>query len=180
MKQDITLNLLEQRPHWGKLTANYAWIYAFPADIDGTAIARNLECAFETVCTSFPCLAGNLMNKGADAATGNTGIYKIVPRRGEKLSDIARQSVVVEDLRHVALAPDMEAFRRAEFDMNLLDEDVFAPRPSFTPTPELVSPRGDVSVAVCLRAEDAVRLCGDGVFMRHARRIGGRMAGTRL
>lgn len=132
MEHDGTLSLLEQRPAWGKLNTNYLWIYTCPRDADATTVKQTLQHGFLSVAKDFPWLAGHLIREGFTAT--NSGLFKVVPR-DEKLQDIASSSVHVKDLRLDPSCPSMDALGRAKFDVNMLDEAIFAPRPWFVMEP---------------------------------------------
>jgi hypothetical protein len=83
------------------------------------AIINTLTKGLERLSASFPWVAGQVVNEGA--GEGNTGIFKIKPF--EKIPRL-----VVKDLRHDPSMPTMDALRRANFPMSMLDESIIAPR----------------------------------------------------
>lgn len=84
-----------------------------------SAIVNTLTTGLERLSASFPWIAGKVVNEGSDE--GNTGIFKIKP-----LEKIPR--LVVKDLRHDPSIPTMDALRRANFPISMLDENIIAPR----------------------------------------------------
>jgi hypothetical protein len=90
------------------------------ADVSShSAIINTLTNGLERLSTSFPWIAGQVVNE--DASEGSSGIFKIKP-----LEKIPR--LVVKDLRHDPSIPTMDSLRRANFPFSMLDESIIAPR----------------------------------------------------
>ena len=92
----------------------------FPlADISSdSAVINTLTNGLERLTTSFPWLAGQVVNEGS--CRGNSGVFKIKPL--EKLPRL-----VVKDLRNGTPMPTMDTLRRAKFPFRMLDETIIAP-----------------------------------------------------
>ena len=90
-----------------------------------SAIINTLTNGLERLSTSFPWVAGQVVNEGA--SKGNTGVYKIKP-----LDRTPR--LVVRDLRNDLSIPTMDDMRRANFPISMLDEAVIAPRNTYPGT----------------------------------------------
>ncbi|MCJ1270779.1 hypothetical protein MMC22_010676 [Lobaria immixta] len=84
-----------------------------------SAITSTLANGFERLSTSFPWIAGQVVNEGS--GVGNSDIFKIKP-----LEETPR--LVVKDLRNDPSMPTIDALRRASFPINMLDENIVAPR----------------------------------------------------
>jgi trichothecene 3-O-acetyltransferase len=78
-----------------------------------SAIISTLTNGLEHLSAGFPWIAGQVVNE--------SGIYKIKP-----LERIPR--LIVKDLRNDPSIPTMDAMRRANFPMSMLDETIIAPR----------------------------------------------------
>ncbi|KAG6864521.1 hypothetical protein C0991_008983 [Blastosporella zonata] len=89
-------------------------------------IISTLTSGLERLSTSFPWVAGHVVNEGA--GEGNTGIFKIAT-----LEKIPR--LVVKDLRDDPSVMTMAVIRQANFPINMLDESIVAPRRTI-PSPE--------------------------------------------
>lgn len=84
-----------------------------------SAIINTLTNGLERLSASFPWIAGQVVNEGSGAR--NSSIFKIKPlERTPRL--------VVKDLRHDSSVPTIDALRRANFPINMLDENIVAPR----------------------------------------------------
>jgi hypothetical protein len=123
---DEYLDVLGQQPSLRIFTQ---LSFCFPvADASSrSSIINTLTAGLKRLSTSFPWLAGQVINEGA--GEGKTGTFKIKP-----LEDIPR--LVIKDLRDDPLAPTMDDLRQSNFPFSMLDESVIAPRktlPSETP-----------------------------------------------
>jgi len=81
-------------------------------------IINTLRHGLERLSSSFPWIAGQVINEGV--RDGN-GLFKIVP-----LEEIP--SLIIKDLRDDPSAPTMNDLRRAHFPFRMLDESITAPR----------------------------------------------------
>jgi hypothetical protein len=96
-------------------------------------IIDTLGTALERMYTQFPWLSGRVFNEGATAS--GTGVFKI--RVHQEIPHLC-----VKDLRHDPSFPSMEALRLTGFPINVLDEDILAPRRTLidaddSPSPEV-------------------------------------------
>lgn len=82
-------------------------------------LLETLEAGLGRLHAAFPWLAGRIVNEGASAS--NTGLFKI-----RALG--AQPRLVVKDIREDTSSPSMESLRQADFPINELDENIFAPR----------------------------------------------------
>lgn len=93
--------------------------YPMPDASRLSTIVETLQTALERLTDSFPWLAGQVICEGA--AEGVTGVFKIAP-----LYKAPR--VVAKDLSRDPATPPLEDLRRAGYPMNVIDEDMVAPR----------------------------------------------------
>lgn len=124
MEVNETLNILEQRTVWERLVTNLALCFISPDHNDLPLDITRLQNAFDRVASSFPWLAGQVVNEGRDLAKGNTGVLKIMPRD-------ETPTVLVKDHRQTAAVPDMRELRDQGFPAAMLDEAMFAPSSGF-------------------------------------------------
>lgn len=121
------LNVLEQQPGLGKLYTQICLCYTVPDASSQSAIVNTLTAGLERLCASFPWIAGQVVNEGAQP--GNTGIYKIKP-----LEQTPR--LVVKDYSQDPDVPSMDALREAKFPFSMLDETLIAPRTTLHLSPD--------------------------------------------
>ncbi|KAH6673672.1 putative trichothecene 3-O-acetyltransferase [Halenospora varia] len=116
--QNDTLDILGQQPALNLYTQI---CFCFPVQDDTSLdkIVTTLKSGLERLSASFPWVAGQVVNEGAN--DGNTGIFKIKP-----LEKTPR--LIIEDLRNDASMPTMEFLRTAKFPFRMLDENVICPR----------------------------------------------------
>lgn len=95
--------------------------FGFPvADAQSySRIVESLEDALMKIYASFPWLAGRVVNEGASRSS--TGVFKIEPQ-----SENCR--LFVKDLRQDLSFPSLEVLRLEGFPLEVLDENVIAPR----------------------------------------------------
>ncbi|KAM0721796.1 hypothetical protein Q7P37_002721 [Cladosporium fusiforme] len=132
MDTNDCLNILEQRPGWARLTTNIAWCFSRPEGKDISQLIETLQNGFEKLAASFPWVAGQVINEGCDPAKNNTGVYRIVERS-------TGPEVIVRDHRGAPSVPDFHELKRAGFSTQLLDEAIFAPRPTLALEPGVVN-----------------------------------------
>ncbi|KAL4941035.1 transferase family-domain-containing protein [Aspergillus oleicola] len=89
-------------------------------------IIRTLQKGLERLCESFPWVAEQVINEGTRG--DNTGVYKII-----SLQEFA--PMVVKDLSNDPSIPTMDALRKANLPMSLLDESIIAPRRTLPGSP---------------------------------------------
>lgn len=124
MEVNETLNILEQRTVWERLVTNLALCFQSPNNKDVPLDIAKLQNAFDQVASSFPWLAGQVVNEGRDLANGNTGVLKIIPRR-------EKPRIIVKDHRQTSAVPDLRTLREQGFPAAMLDEAILAPRSGF-------------------------------------------------
>ena len=117
-KVDDQVDILAQQPSLQIYTQICSCFSVVDAS-SHTAISGTLRNGLERLSTSFPWLAGQVVNEGS--GEGNSGIFKIKPF--EKMPHL-----VVKDLRQDPSIPTMDVLRRANFPMSMLDETIIAPR----------------------------------------------------
>lgn len=115
---DEYLDVLGQQPLL-KIYTQICFCFSVADASSHSAIINTLTRGLERLSTSFPWLAGKVVDEGA--GEGNSGIFKIKPLQKSP-------RLVVKDLRHDASIPTMDAFRRANFPFPMLDESTIAPR----------------------------------------------------
>ncbi|KAI9734891.1 MAG: hypothetical protein M1834_001971 [Cirrosporium novae-zelandiae] len=117
--------------------------FCFPvADASShSAIINTLTNGLERLSTSFPWVAGQVVNEGS--GEGNSGILKIKPL--EKTPPL-----VVKDVRNDPLILTMDALRRASFPFSMLDESIIAPRRTLPGSPD--EPASDPAPVFLLQA----------------------------
>jgi trichothecene 3-O-acetyltransferase len=125
---DEHLDILGQQPFL-KIYTQICSCYAVSDGCSYPDIVNTLASGLGRLSTSFPWVAGQVVNDGA--SEGNTGIFKIVP-----FESIPR--LVVKDLRNDPSAPTMDDMRRAKFPFRMLDESVIAPRHTIPTAEEAV------------------------------------------
>jgi hypothetical protein len=113
------LDILGQQPAIHNLYTQICFCFSVADASSHSAIINTLTIGLKRLSASFPWLAGKVINEGS--GEGNSGVFKIIP-----LENIVR--LVVKDLRHDASAPTMDALRRANFPISMLDETIIAPR----------------------------------------------------
>ncbi|KAL0935644.1 trichothecene 3-O-acetyltransferase [Colletotrichum truncatum] len=128
-KMDEVIEILGQQPGLNIYT-QIAVLFAVEEDSSYPNIVNTLSSGLERLAGSFPWVAGQVVNEGA--GDGNTGVYKIKPLK-------ATPPLVIKDLRDTSSAPTMHALRQANFPVNMLDESIFAPRPTLPIDPALAS-----------------------------------------
>lgn len=112
------LDILGQQPVL-KIYTQICFCFPVANPSSHSEIINTLTNGLEQLSVSFPWIAGQVVNEGS--GEGNTGIFKIKP-----LERIPR--LVVKDLRHGPSIPTMDALRRANFPISMLDETIIAPR----------------------------------------------------
>lgn len=127
------LDVLGQQPGLNIYT-QICSCYAVPDSSLYPTMIKTLEDGLERLSTSFPWIAGQVINEGA--SEGNTGVFKIIPL--EK-----NPRLVMKNLRGDPSAPTMNDLRKAKFPFSMLDESIIAPRNTIPGTggaPTLDSP----------------------------------------
>lgn len=114
---DEYLDILGQQPGL-KIYTQITSCFAVADASSHSAIVDTLTKGLEQTSTSFPWVAGQVINEGA--SEGNSGLFKVKP-----LDKIPR--LFVKDLRDDPSAPTMEALRQANFPMGMLDESIVCP-----------------------------------------------------
>lgn len=116
------LNIFEQRPCWERLVTNTALCFQLTETADHTAIVENMQDALDILASSFPWIAGQVINEGRNLE-GNSGIFKIVPFSN-------RPEIIVKDHRQAPSVPNLQSLKQAGYAVSMLDESIFAPRPA--------------------------------------------------
>ena len=114
---DVCLDIFGQQPFL-KIYTQICLCFSMADDASPSAIVDTLTNGLERLAASFPWVAGQVVNEGANER--DSGVSSIKP-----LERIPRLSV--KDLRQDPLMPTMDAFRQANFPMSMLDEDVICP-----------------------------------------------------
>ncbi|RHZ55319.1 uncharacterized protein CDV56_104691 [Aspergillus thermomutatus] len=123
---DLAVDILANLPLL-KLYTQICLCYPVADASSHPAIIDTLKRGLERLSSSFPWVAGQIVNEGA--SEGNTGVFKIKP-----LDRVPR--LVVKDLRNDPSIPTMDALRQAHFPSSMLDESVVAPRKTIPPPDE--------------------------------------------
>ncbi|KAI8634252.1 putative trichothecene 3-O-acetyltransferase [Xylariaceae sp. FL1651] len=121
---DLTLDIFGQT-----LVTIFTQIaFCFPISDDRRVgdILSILNKGAERVATHFPWVAGQVVCEGT--GEGNTGVFKI-----KKLDATPR--ILVKDFRSDPSAPSWDILQQSGFPMNILDENLVAPRKSNSGTP---------------------------------------------
>jgi trichothecene 3-O-acetyltransferase len=111
------LDVLGQQPIL-KIYTQICFCFSVADASSHSAIINTLTNGLERLSDSFPWIAGKVVNEGL--GEGNSGIFKIKPF--EKIPRL-----VVKDLRHDHSIPTMDALRRTNFPISMLDETIVAP-----------------------------------------------------
>ncbi|KAL0954694.1 hypothetical protein HGRIS_003643 [Hohenbuehelia grisea] len=114
---DEELDILGQTPSL-KIYTQICHCYHVNDPSSHSSIVTTLTTGLERLSTSFPWLAGQVVNEGASESS--TGIFKIKP-----LDKAPR--LVVKDLVNDPSAPTMDDLQTSGFPFRLLDESVIAP-----------------------------------------------------
>ncbi|KAG6807697.1 hypothetical protein H0H92_006671, partial [Tricholoma furcatifolium] len=112
------IDILGQQP-WLNLYTPICAVFPVAEASSYPQIINTLQNGLERLSTSFPWVAGQVVNEGA--YDGNSGKYII-----EALERIPR--LTAKDLRDDPSVPSMADLRRAKFPMNMLHESIIAPR----------------------------------------------------
>jgi trichothecene 3-O-acetyltransferase len=120
---DITLDVFGQR--LVAIFTQISFCFANPDGAEADEIANVLSRGLNRLAQSFPWLAGQVVCQGA--AEGNTGVFKIV-----SLETTPRMTI--RDERNNG-ALSWELLEASGFSMNYLDEDLVAPRKSYSGKP---------------------------------------------
>lgn len=118
----ICLDIFGQQPRLNIYT-QICLCFSTSDDVEQSVIVKTLTLGLKRLTASFPWVGGRVVCEGA--GDGKTGIFKI-EFSGKP------PSLVVKDLRPNRLAPTMQDLKQANFLMNLLDENVVAPRVTFS------------------------------------------------
>lgn len=114
---DVTLDILGQQPFL-KIYTQICLCFSMPDNVSDSTIINTIANGLERLTASFPWIAGQVVNEGA--SEDNTGVFKI------KLLE-KKPRLVVKDLRNDPSTPRMDALRKAEFPMSMLDEEIICP-----------------------------------------------------
>lgn len=115
----VDLDVLGQQAGFNGLYTQLSSCFSVTDDSSYATIIGTLERGLERLAASFPYLAGQVVKRSV--SDGEPDIFKIIP-----LEKTPR--FVVKDLRDDASVPTMEDLRKARFPMNMLDENMVAPR----------------------------------------------------
>ncbi|KLU87295.1 trichothecene 3-O-acetyltransferase [Magnaporthiopsis poae ATCC 64411] len=115
---DVALDILGQQPLL-QIYTQITLIFAVPDDTRHEQIVQTLSEGLRRATTSFPWIAGQVVNEGA--GNGSTGVFKI-----KGLAPAPR--LVVKDFRHDNAAPSLKDLVDAGFPMSMLDEKLLASR----------------------------------------------------
>ena len=124
------LDILGQQP----LSNRYIQIcFCFPvADpLLHSVIISTLTDGLERLSSSFPWVAGQVVNEGS--GEGKSGTFKI-----KSFGKIPQ--FLVKDVRHDPSIPTMDVLRKADFPCTMLDESVIAPRKTIPETSDGPTP----------------------------------------
>jgi hypothetical protein len=118
---NVELDILGQQPGLDMYTQ---LCFCFPTtnSSSGGEIINTLENGLRRLSSSFPWVAGQVVNEGSSGI--NTGVFRIKPFK-------SIPPLVVKDYRHDSLMPSMDSMRRAKFPFTMLDESVIAPYMTF-------------------------------------------------
>ncbi|KAK1975187.1 trichothecene 3-O-acetyltransferase [Colletotrichum cereale] len=93
-----------------------------------SSVESTLTNGLERLTAAFPWVAGQVVNEGA--CGDSTGVFKIRPHE-------ETPPLVIKDLRDDLSVPTMDAMKRANFPARMLDESIFAARPTLPIDPTL-------------------------------------------
>jgi hypothetical protein len=119
---DGQLDIFGQQPFF---TINTQICFAFTTSDTSSheTIVGMLNNGLARLSAAFPWLACDVVNEGS--GNGSTGVYKFKASAGA-------HAVVVKDLSRDTSIPTMDSFVRAGFPISMLDEEMVAPRKTFT------------------------------------------------
>ncbi|OJZ86828.1 hypothetical protein ASPFODRAFT_717194 [Aspergillus luchuensis CBS 106.47] len=105
-------------------TINIQTCFCFPLPDNSACpkIIDTLTKGLDRLSTSFPWLAGQVVNEGS--GDGDTGSFLIRPLQNEA-------QLVVRDLQHDPSVATMRVLQRAKFPISMLDQNTLAPRNIF-------------------------------------------------
>jgi trichothecene 3-O-acetyltransferase len=126
---DEVLDIFGQSPRI-QIYTQLALCYELKDGVSISAITETLNNGLERLTASFPWVAGQVINEGANETS--SGSFRIRP-----LERIPR--LVVKDLRDDPNAPTMHLLREKDFPMNSLDESLIASRRTI-PNPQEETP----------------------------------------
>lgn len=127
---EFELDILGQQP----LLQIYTQLcFCFPISDSSVedSIAETLSNGFEKLSNVFPWISGQVVNVGA--SEDSTGIFKVTEMKNYS-------QLTFKNLHNDPNAPNWSRLKKLEFPMNLLDEDIIAPRrtlpggPGWSPT----------------------------------------------
>ncbi|KAK6597043.1 trichothecene 3-O-acetyltransferase [Botrytis cinerea] len=116
-RQDVCLDILGQQPS-NRMYTQVCLCFPVADDSSYSAIIVKLTSGLDRLSTSFPWIAGKVINEGS--CKDNTGVYKIHTLEQTDL-------LVLKDLRDESSIPTMDTLRRSNFPFGMLDENIFAP-----------------------------------------------------
>lgn len=122
-EHDEYLDIFGQQPMMSKVYTPICLFYPVDDITSHDSIIQVLTKGLERLNTAFPWLAGQVVNE--DASETNSGTLKILPLGKTPL-------LVVKDLREDLSVPTMDALRRVDFPIAMLDETVLSPRNALT------------------------------------------------
>ncbi|CAI9634530.1 unnamed protein product [Alternaria burnsii] len=119
---DGQLDIFGQQPFF---TINTQTCFAFTTSDTSSheTIVGTLNNGLARLSAAFPWLACDVVNEGS--GNGSTGVYKFKASAGT-------HAVVVKDLSRDNSTPTMDSFVRVGFPISMLDEEMVAPRKTFT------------------------------------------------
>ncbi|KAG6904967.1 hypothetical protein DXG01_005907, partial [Tephrocybe rancida] len=101
--QHLDIDIFGQQPGLSIYT-QISLCYALPSSSSHASIIKTLTNGLERLSTSFPWLAGQVVN--SNSSEGNSGVYKIA-------SFESTLPLIVKDLTRDASAPSMPTLRNA-------------------------------------------------------------------
>ncbi|PYH39154.1 trichothecene 3-O-acetyltransferase [Aspergillus neoniger CBS 115656] len=105
--------------------------FSLPDNSACPKIIDTLTKGLERLNTSFPWLAGQVVNEGL--GDGDTGSFLIRPLQNEA-------QLVVRDLQHDPSIATMNDLQRAKFPISILDQNILAPRNIFPDSQDVSAP----------------------------------------
>ncbi|KAK1569851.1 trichothecene 3-O-acetyltransferase [Colletotrichum navitas] len=124
---DEPLEILGQLPNLNIYT-QIAICFSVQDESSISRIISTLTVGLERLTAAFPWIAGQVVNEGA--SEDSTGVYKMKPYE-------TTPPLVIKDLRDDDSPPTMDAMKKANFPLYMLDESIVAARPTLPIDPAL-------------------------------------------
>lgn len=121
--ENFHLDILGQQPALNTIYTHLCLCFSVNDPSSYPAIVDDLQQGLEKLTSSFPWLAGQVVQE--DAADRSTGVFKVKPFQSSP-------QLITKDLRGLPGMPTMNELRVARFPFSMLDEKVLGPRETLT------------------------------------------------